>query len=75
MNDIPLTEDMFDNAAVLEQRINQSMIRRGEIKEAQTRRKSLSRYIVNVFPLVKFLLDVGEMAAQVTLIQLRAVSD
>jgi hypothetical protein len=66
---------MFDNAAVLEQRINQSMIRRSEIKEAQTRRKSLSRYIVNVFPLVKFLLDVGEMAAQVTLIQLRAVSD
>jgi hypothetical protein len=66
---------MFDNAAVLEQRINQSMIHRGEIKEAQARRKSLSRYIVNVFPLVKFLLDVGGMAVQVTRIQLGAIFD
>ena len=69
-NDIPLTDDIFDNAAVLEQRINQTLIRRGEIIQVQTRRKSLSRYVVNVSPLVKFLLDIGGMAAQVTRIQL-----
>jgi hypothetical protein len=65
LNDVQLTDDMFDNAATLENRINQTLTRREELKEDRSRRKSMSRYIANVFPLLKFLVDVGEMAAQV----------
>jgi 3-phenylpropionate/cinnamic acid dioxygenase small subunit len=65
LNDVQLTDDMFDNAAALENRINQTLTRREELKEDRSRRKSMSRYIVNVFPLLKFLVDIGGMAAQV----------
>lgn len=67
LNEVQLTDDMFDNAAALENRIDQTLTRREELKEERSRRKSMSRYIANVFPLLKFLADVGEMAAQVTL--------
>jgi hypothetical protein len=66
LNDVQLTDDMFDNATALENRINQTLTRREELKEERSRRKSMSRYIANVFPLLKFLVDVGGMAAQVT---------
>jgi hypothetical protein len=65
LNDVQLTDDMFDNATALENRINQTLTRREELKEERSRRKSMSRYIANVFPLLKFLVDVGGMAAQV----------
>lgn len=65
LNDVQLTDNMFDNATALENRINQTLIRREELKEDRGRRKSMSRYITNVFPLLKFLVDVGGMAAQV----------
>ena len=65
LNDVQLTDDMFDNATALENRINQTLTRREELKEDRSRRKSMSRYIANVFPLLKFLVDVGGMAAQV----------
>jgi hypothetical protein len=65
LNDVQLTDDMFDNATALENRINQTLTRREERKEERSRRKSMSRYIANVFPLLKFLVDVGGMAAQV----------
>jgi hypothetical protein len=67
LNEVQLTDDMFDNAAALENRIDQTLTRREELKEERSRRKSMSRYIANVFPLLKFLVDVGEMAAQVTI--------
>jgi hypothetical protein len=65
LNDVQLTDDMFDNATALENRINQTLTRREELKEDRSRRKSMSRYIANVFPLLKFLVDIGGMAAQV----------
>jgi hypothetical protein len=65
LNDVQLTDDMFDNATALENRINLTLTRREELKEERSRRKSMSRYIANVFPLLKFLVDVGGMAAQV----------
>jgi hypothetical protein len=65
LNDVQLTDDMFDNAIALENRINQTLTRREELKEDRSRRKSMSRYIANVFPLLKFLVDIGGMAAQV----------
>jgi hypothetical protein len=65
LNGVQLTDDMFDNATALENKINQTLIRREELKEQRSRRKSMSRYIANVFPLLKFLVDVGGMAAQV----------
>jgi DNA repair exonuclease SbcCD ATPase subunit len=65
LNDVQLTDDMFDNATALENRINQTLTRREELKEERSRRKSMTRYIANVFPLLKFLVDVGGMAAQV----------
>jgi len=67
LNEVQLTDDMFDNIAALENRIDQTLTRREELKEERFRRKSMSRYIANVFPLLKFLVDVGEMAAQVSI--------
>lgn len=65
LNGVQLTDDMFDNATALENRINLTLTRREELKEDRSRRKSMSRYIANVFPLLKFLVDIGGMAAQV----------
>jgi hypothetical protein len=65
LNEISPTDDMFRSAAALESRINETMIRREELQEERKRRQSLSRYVVSVFPLVKFLVDLGGMAVQV----------
>lgn len=65
LNEISPTDDMFHSAAALESRINETMIKREELQEERKRRQSLSRYVVSVFPLVKFLVDLGGMAVQV----------
>jgi hypothetical protein len=66
LSDISLTDGLFDSAAALENRINETMIEREERNGEPNRRQSLSRYVVSMFPLVKFLVDFGGMASQVS---------
>jgi hypothetical protein len=65
LNNVSLTDEIFDSAAALENRINEAIIGREEVKEVRTRQRDLSRYVLSVVPLVKLLLDIGGCAAQV----------
>ena len=57
--------DIFDNADTLENKITESLSRRGQSKEAHGRIKSCCLYFAKLLPLVRLLADIGGVAAQV----------
>jgi len=62
--------DVFRNAAILEDRINSMSNSQPECEHEKTRRRSSCLYVAKLFPLVKLLADVGMLAAQVSLLHL-----
>jgi len=62
--------DVFRNAAILEDRIFSMFHPQPECEHETTRRRSSCLYVAKLFPLVKLLADVGTLAAQVSLFHL-----
>ena len=57
--------NIFDNAAILEERINSISDLRGDCEDRKTRRRSSCLYVAKLFPLIRLLADIGVLAAQV----------
>ena len=57
--------NIFDNAAILEERINSISDLRADCEDRKTRRRSGCLYVAKLFPLVRLLADIGVLAAQV----------
>ena len=62
-----LGDDIFKNAAVLENRINSTLNLQAEYEDERTRRRSNCLYVAKLLPLVKQLTNIGGIAAQVSI--------
>lgn len=59
--------NIFDNAAILEERINSISDFQPESEGRQTRGRPSCLYVAKLFPLIRLLADIGVLAAQVNI--------